>query len=233
MATTKVKPAKKPTPKPKTSPSPAPKKTIKAEQPKTTKKGKGGNIIVWIITIVAAIAVITAVCIYVCNRNQPTISIEDGQTVKAKYVSPKDADYRLLIPTEFEALSDDAIKEEFGDDTTPEFVYQSKDKNANLTIARSEEKIANDQIEGYLNALKLAFSATAKNVTTDYYTVSDHNIGVVSFEATSDGEDTYSKVAVFSENGKLTLINFNCTKATKDQWQKTGEAIIKSLEFTK
>ena len=41
----------------------------------------------------------------------------------------------------------------------------------------------------------------------------------------------YNNMLCFSYNGKLVIINFNCTVNLKDEWEKVGDFIIDSLFF--
>ncbi len=50
----------------------------------------------------------------------------------------------------------------------------------------------------------------------------------------SPASDTniYNHIIAFSADGKLRLVNFNCTEELRAEWEKVGDFIINSLLFT-
>ncbi len=250
--TTKTKPAVKPAKKPSTKV--APKSTVK----KTTKStstsratsnrsntvttthhdNKAGKIILTILISVALIAVVAGiVTAVVCHnrKNDNTVMIENGKNekIEARYVSLGNYNYSIAVPTSFKTLSADEIKTEYGEQDAPIASFKNESGTINISVTKPQNKLANDQIKEYLEATKTILSTSANVIDTDYYTVDGHNIGTIRASSTDEGKKYYSQMAVFSYEDKLAIITFSCEDKERAEWEKVGQAVIKSLRFNK
>ncbi len=252
--TAKAKPVAKTTKKPATKAASTTSKATAAKttrstttsRPTTAKKastpahheGKFSKAIFMTLIIVAAIAVIAgfiavAVC-QTCRRND-LVSIENGkgEQVEARYISLDNYNYSIAIPTSFKVLSTEEIEKEYGKEDAPVASFENEGGTINILIQKPENKLANDQIKEYLEATKTILATSANIIETDYYTVDDHNVGTIRVVSTNEGEKFYSQMAIFSYEDKLAIITFSCKDSERAEWEKVGQAVIKSLKFTK
>ena len=252
---TKTTPAKKPTTKPagksvapkQTKTVKAPAKTVTTKKTTTTKatsakpvaKKKECNICKIIFAIIVAVAVVAAatwaIAYFVNKNSDETVMIENGKgdKVSLKYVSLDDYKYRVLVPTDFKKLSDEDIKADYGSENAPELVYSDADDTVNIAFSAPNNALANDQIKEYLSAMKTILSSGMKVLGSDTYEVDDHTIGVLKLVSDFDGVEVYNQMAFFSYENKLTIITFNCKGEARAEWEKVGDEIIKSINFTK
>ena len=61
--------------------------------------------------------------------------------------------------------------------------------------------------------------------------VDGHTVANMRFISQAADGEIYNNMAFFSEDGKMTAINFNCTEELREQWQETGDEMIESLVF--
>ena len=52
------------------------------------------------------------------------------------------------------------------------------------------------------------------------------------FISLASDTNIYNHIIAFSVDGKLRLVNFNCTEDLRPEWEKVGDFIINSLLFT-
>ena len=241
---TKTVPAKKPAKKPageSVKPAKTTTKTVKTTADTSTKAAPKTSHHVWK-TVVAVItaAVVVAVLVFVgakiiANCADTNHSLETGKNEKldAKYVSIDDLKYRILVPTNFKSLSAEEIAKEYTSDDAPDAVYSNSNSTVNIAMSKPEQTLSNDQIKTYLDTIKAVFDLSAKVISTDYYEVDGHNVGTIKLVTDFTDESIYNHMMFFSYDGKLALISFNCRDNMRDEWEKVGDEIIKSLEFTK
>lgn len=226
-----------------------------AKSKKTTTKnegGKGGIIAAIIVGVIVIIAAIVAV-IMMNNKkdddkgdsnNDNTSQTEDeektitngkGDKITVKKYTPNGAKYSILVPTNFKDMSDDEIAEKYTNGQAPTSVLTNEAGDVNIAITTSDAaELKNDQIKEYLDAMKSVFETASDDVKTDYYEKDGHNIGNIKVVTEdTDGKEFYNNMIFFSVDDKLVAFAFNCDNAERDEWEKVGDEIVKSLEFKK
>lgn len=255
---TKTVPAKKPATKPagksvtpkqtKTVKAPAKTTTTKNTTVKTTKSTSASaksaakkkcNICKIIFAIIVAVAVVAvavwAIACIVDKTSDKTITVENGNgdKVSMKYVSLEDYKYRVLVPADFKELSAEEIKKDYGTTEAPELVYSDNDNTVNIAFSAPNGTLADNQIKEYLDTMKTILSTGMDVISTNTYTADDHTIGVIKLVSELEGQKIYNQMAFFSYENKLTIITFNCKDGVRAEWEKVGDEIIKSINFTK
>lgn len=206
---------------------------------KTSKKQKNGaKTLMIVLIVIAALAVVTGIAACVINQciNGGTVMIENGNgdKIKAKRVGLEGYKYTIAVPTDFKQLSAEEIKANgYGTSEAPEAVYANADNTVNIVFSKPENSLANDQVEEYLNAMKVILGTSMTVISSESKEVDGHNVGVLKVVANADGEKVYNQMAFFSYDGKLTIISFNCKDAVRGEWEKAGENIINSLKIKK
>lgn len=229
--TTKATSTKKTTVK---TTKPAAAKTT-STKPAAKKECNICKIIFAIIIAVAVVAVATWAIICAVNKSNDTVMIENGKgdKVSLKYVSLDDYKYRVLVPTNFKKLSDEEIKADYGTDNAPELVYSDADDTVNIAFSAPNGNLTDSQIKDYLNTMKAILGTGMNILSSDTYEVDNHTIGVLRLVSDFDGVEVYNQMAFFSYEDKLAIITFNCKGEARAEWEKVGDEIIKSINFTK
>lgn len=240
VAPKQTKAAKAPT-KSTTAKKPATKSTkttttkTASAKPATKKECNICKVIFAIIVAIAVVAVATWAIICVVNKSNDTVMVENGKgdKVSMKYVSLEDYKYRVLVPTDFKELSAEEIKADYGTTEAPELVYSDADNTVNIAFSAPNGTLANSQIKEYLNTMKTILSTGMNVLSSETYEVDDHTIGVIRLVSDFEGVEIYNQMAFFSYENKLTIITFNCKGGARTEWEKVGDEIIKSINFTK
>lgn len=251
---TKTAPAKKTTTKSaapkatKTVKAPAKATTTKKTTAKTTKSSSANtkptaqkkcNICKVIFAIIVAIAIVAvavwAIACIIDKTSDKTITVENGNgdKVSMKYTSLEDYKYRVLVPADFKELSAEEIKKDYGTTEAPELVYSDDNNTVNIAFSAPNGALANSQVKEYLDTMKTILSTGMDVISTSTYEADGHTIGVIKLISELEGQKIYNQMAFFSYENKLTIITFNCKDGVRAEWEKVGDEIIKSINFTK
>lgn len=215
--------------------------TAAASKPTTTattsksqpvKKGGFAKVVLWIISLLALAAVVTAIVVCVINKNTNSVYVETskGEKIETAYVGFNDDKFRIKIPTSYKAMEEKEIKEKYGSEA-PNAVYTNDNDTINIAVSTTDNALANDQIEEYLKAMKSILGLGGDLLGDDYYQVGDHNVATIQLDTKSNEGNYYNNMMFFSVDGKLAIVTFNCTSDLKDEYIPVGDFVIKSLAF--
>lgn len=206
--------------------------TTTTSKPQPAKKGGFAKVVLWIISLLALAAVVTAIVVCIVNKNTNSVYVETskGEKIETAYVSFNDDKFRVKIPTSYKAMDEKEIKEKYGSEA-PSAVYANDNDTINVAISTTDNALANDQIEEYLKAMKSILGLGGDLLGDDYYQVGDHNVATIQLDTKSNEGNYYNNMMFFSVDGKLAIVTFNCTSDLKDEYKPVGDFIIKSLAF--
>lgn len=152
-----------------------------------------------------------------------------GNNIETEYLHI-DNKFYLKIPKNFKQLDYDTIIVKYSGDV-PDIVYSNDEININIAISLTENRMRNSQIKEFTKYMENLFEGYTEIVDTNYYTVSNHNIGQIKLTADAIDTRVYNNMIYFSYNDKLVIVAFNCTDKLKDEWSPVGDFIIDSLFF--
>lgn len=208
-----------------------PETTTATNQP--AKKKNFAKVILWIISLLALAAVLTAIIVCVVNKNNDsslTVETGKGNKIETVYVGLNDNKFRLKVPKDYKVLSDKEIKDKYGSEA-PNVVYASPDDKINVVIKTTQNALSNDQIKEYLDTMKSILGLGGEVIDTDYYQVDNYNVGTIRLTSNSAEGNYYNHMMFFSQDGKLVIVTFNCPKDLREEYEPVGNFIIKSLNF--
>lgn len=242
---TKTVPAKKPATKPKgASVKPKATKTVsettkttsKTTKPAQKTKKSASKTIFIILMVVLGIAIVVGGAICVINNcfNNDTVMLENanGDKIKAKRISVEDYKYSVAIPVDFKRLNDDDLKNNYSvNGSAPVAVYSNEAETANIAFMEPTSTLKNDEVEEYLNAIKIVLATGMDVIGTETYEVNGHNVGMIKLSVGSGDQKVYMQMIFFSYEDQVAVISFNCQDAARAEWEKVGDGIIRSLEI--
>ena len=175
---------------------------------------------------------------YVFNEESKMIEIEpnttmlkDGTIIQTgKYKFDHD-NFSLIIPLDFVALDEDMIKQKYPNGNPPKYVLSNDRTTINLVVSATEDQIKNSEIKNFLRGMESQLSKYSDIIDTSFFERDGHEIGEIKFISKAVDTDIYNHMIVFSDNGYLKIVSFNCTKELQENWQSAGETIIHSLTF--
>lgn len=159
------------------------------------------------------------------------IETKSGEKVETEYFNFDDGKFFLKLPKNFSQLDEETLKVKYPNDNPPTFAFSNDKTTVNVAISLSTATIKDNEIESYLNAMIQTLGDKMNVIETNVFEKAGHNIGQIKFVSTAVDTEIYNHMIVFSEQDKLRIVSFNCTKALQEDWQEVGAFITNSLMF--
>jgi aspartyl-tRNA synthetase len=203
-----------------------------------SKKKIGIRLFVTVCVITVAVCMVIQATVKNEDKKQEAESQRDeilivesnsGNIIETEYVHI-DNKFYLKIPKNFNQLDYDTIIGKYGGDV-PDIVYSNDDININIAVSLTENPMKNSQIEEFTKYMEKLFEGYSEIVDTNYYTVSNHNVGQIKLISNAIDTKVYNNMIFFSYHDKLVIVTFNCTDKLKDEWSSVGDFIMDSLSF--
>ena len=87
------------------------------------------------------------------------------------------------------------------------------------------------KLEEYIKTMESTYKNYSKDVKVNFWEINNHKIGEIEFTTQASDTEIYNHIIAFSVDGKLRLVNFNCTKELEDEWKEISKFIIDSIKF--
>ena len=158
------------------------------------------------------------------------IVTNQGNTIITEYEDL--GDFLLKIPTEFNIMSEEAISIKYPTGNAPSLVYTNERGTINIAFVLNDVAMENEEIEEYTKAMETMYSQYANDINVNFFKRDNHKIGEMKFISQASDTNIYNHIIAFSVDGKLRLVNFNCTEDLRTEWEEVGDFIINSLSFT-
>ena len=206
----------------------------------TKKKNKNQKTIVIVSVLITVIMLIIGILFFSnndkMNRNNNDytkdlqIITNSGNLITTTY---KEFDgFNLKIPDEFTIMKQELINLKYPSENRPSIVYTNDDGTINVNIKMTDTKLENNKVEETVKQTENLFKNIDENVEINFFTRNNYNLGEIKFlSGTIDKTSIYNHMLMFSINGKMTVISFNCLETQLDEWREVGEFIIKSIDF--
>lgn len=159
-----------------------------------------------------------------------TIKTESGIEIETEYYSFNNSKFYLKIPKSFKQLDYETITKKYNGNV-PNIVFSNEETTINVAVSLTDNEMSNTQIKSYKEAMENLLKNNSEIITSDLYEVSGHNIGKIKLISNAQDTSIYNNMILFSYNGKLVIVTFNCTTELQKEWQSVGDFIIDSLFF--
>lgn len=158
-----------------------------------------------------------------------TITSNKGNVIETQY--EKFGGFSLKIPTDFQIMSDEMISVKYPNGNPPSLVYTNERGTINVALVMNDVALKNTQIEEYIKTMESTYKNYSYNVEVNFWERNNHKIGEMEFTTQASDTEIYNHIIAFSVDGKLRLVNFNCTKEISEEWKEISKFIIESIKF--
>lgn len=202
---------------------------------KTEYKDKTKNLKIVVVISVVAILISSIITIKNISVNQSkiedtlTITSNKGNVIETQY--EEFGGFSLKIPTDFQIMSDEMISVKYPNGNSPSLVYTNERGTINVALVMNDVAIKNTQIEEYIKIMESTYKNYTKNIEINFWERNNHKIGEMEFWTQASDTEIYNHIIAFSVDGKLRLVNFNCTKELSEEWKEISKFIIESIKF--
>jgi len=154
----------------------------------------------------------------------PTVELE-----KRKILNDK---VEILLPKEFEIMSEDMMKLKYPSERRPTLVYTDKTGGINVAFNHTASNATQQQIDAYKDNFVSMFKnlyPTAEWRGTGTNEINGRKVGYI--ELTTPAIDTkiYNLMFFTDLDGRLLLCTFNCVDKKQKDWIDTAKQIMNSL----
>ena len=195
--------------------------------------------IVLVFSFIATITCILRLPKYISYNSVNNVDIDNrlnfttnkGNTIKMSYQDF--GGFKIKIPVEFEIMSQEAIDIKYPNANAPSIVYTNEDASINIAISLRDSNLEDYQVEEYLKEtesyLKNIYYDYEINSEINFFKQNGHMIGELAFVSKAIDTNIFNHLVVFSIDGKLKIINFNCIEDYMTEWKSVSDFIINSL----
>ena len=155
----------------------------------------------------------------------PTIELENRKVLGGKV--------EILLPKEFEVMSEDMMKLKYPSERRPTLVYTDKTGGVNVAFNHTENKASQQQIDVF----KESFVSTFKNLYpsaewkgTGVTEINGRKVGYLELVTPAIDTKIYNLMFFTDLDGRLLLCTFNCVAKKEKDWLEPAKQIMNSLK---
>ena len=157
------------------------------------------------------------------------ITSNKGNIVQTQYENF--GGFSLKIPTDFKIMNDEMLKIKYPTGNPPSLVYTNERGTINIALVMNDVAMENTQIEEYTKLMESTYKEYSKDTKINFWERNNHKIGELEFITQASDTEIYNHIIAFSIDGKLRLVNFNCTRELYEEWKDISKFIIDSIKF--
>ncbi|HHY73113.1 MAG TPA: hypothetical protein GX497_07790 [Bacillus bacterium] len=171
------------------------------------------------------------------QKTEPATTETDSNatTISDKLKSKKVLSDRveILIPKDFEVMSEEMIAIKYPQGNPPTLVYTDNEGEVNIAFNHTTTPIEDSEIEQAKPTLKAGLESAYPDATwyrDEMTTINGKNVGV--FELITPALDTniYNLMFFTELDGQLLVATFNCTEELSDEWKPLAQQILQSYK---
>jgi hypothetical protein len=168
--------------------------------------------------------VIGLLSVILISWTAPTIELEKRKIFEDKV--------EILIPKEFEVMSEDLMKLKYPSERRPTLVYTDKTGGINVAFNYTASKANQQQIDTYKDAFISMFRnlyPSAEWGDTGIKEINGQKVGYMELVTPAIDTKIYNLIFFTDLDGRLLLCTFNCVEKKQKDWIEPAKQIMNSL----
>jgi hypothetical protein len=194
-----------------------------------------------------------------CSRNQPNtpnpapapadkdkgaISSKDGQEPKPQPVDTKiplaekqllDGKVTMLIPKEFEVMSEEMLKVKYPSERRPTLVYTNEPGSVNIALNHTQNKVLGSQLPQAHKSVETTFKNLYPSATwfrSELSTINDRDFFLLDLRTPGIDTPIRNIIVGTSCQGRLLLVTCNMTEKLEAEWLPVCNKAIQSIRVS-
>jgi hypothetical protein len=138
----------------------------------------------------------------------------------------------ILLPKEFEIMSEDMMKIKYPSERRPTLVYTNKTGGINVAFNHTASKASQPQIEAYKDNLVSTFKnvyPSAEWKGSGVKEINGRKVGYMELVTPAIDTKIYNLIFFTDLDGRLLLCTFNCVDKEQKNWTESAKQIMNSL----
>lgn len=147
-----------------------------------------------------------------------------------------DGKIKIILPKDFEIMSDDLVASKYSFDDRPDYVYTSEDTTVNFNFSLEEGEISNDEIEEIRDIILKEFKRiypASKMENIEMLENEEKKIGTFSFTVPVLDGDLFNRIYFIPLEIGLLILTFSCDIFQKKEWASILNEIILTIKENK
>lgn len=179
-----------------------------------------------------------SICLLGCNNkkidrekelNVFEITTKEGTKITLEYL---DFDgYSIKVPQNFSLMNEEIKKIKYPNGNAPKFIYANSDASINLNLENNEAETKEEQIVAYTKQMEKALTLLGEVKSVEYFKRDNHQIGELKFITKAIDTEIFNHMILFSIEGNLKIVSFNCTINYYEEYEPVSNLIINSIKF--
>lgn len=140
----------------------------------------------------------------------------------------------ILIPKDFEIMSDEIMRLKYPSERRPTLVYSDKTTGINVAFNHTTNKATQSQIVAYKNSMVSTFKnlyPSAKWIGEGVKLINGRKVGYLELVTPAVDQKIYNLIFFSDLDGRLLLSTFNCVEKKQKDWQGSAHQIMQSLKL--
>jgi len=139
----------------------------------------------------------------------------------------------VLLPSEFEIMSEDMLTVKYPSGNRPTLVYTNESGTVNLAANHTVNQMTLAQLPGALGAFTQQFEQiypTAQWYRKEMTKINERDFVVLELITPAVDTEIYNLMFVTSLDGRMLMFSFNCTTDLLGEWKSQGQQIMESVK---
>jgi len=140
----------------------------------------------------------------------------------------------VLLPKDFEIMSDEMMSLKYPSERRPTLVYTDKTAGINVAFNHTVNKASQAQIEAYKDNFVATFKnlyPSAKWIGSGVKVIKGRKVGYLELVTPAVDQKVYNLIFFTDLDGRLLLSTFNCVEKKQKDWHEAAQQIMHSLEL--
>jgi len=190
------------------------------------------------IKVIAAIVVLAliAASLFLINILKNNKAVEEmkfvtnkGNIIQTEYIDL--GKFKMKIPKDFEVMSEEYLELKYPTDNRPKLVYTNEDGSINFAFNLDSAYLDDEKLTDYVSTVESLFSKTGYSVNRMDYEANGIKFYTLTLKTPAIDSVIYNYMTIFSIDGHLMVISFNCIDEYTDEWSDVSKFVIQSIKI--
>ena len=140
---------------------------------------------------------------------------------------------QILLPTDFEVMSEEMLQAKYPTNLRPTLVYSDEFGTVNIAINHTNNQMTLDKLPDALGVFIQHFQQlypSAQWSRKETTQINGRDFVVLELITPAVDTDIYNLMFVTSLEGRMLLFSFNCTLELQSEWESVGNQIMESVK---
>jgi hypothetical protein len=145
-----------------------------------------------------------------------------------------DKKVEIMVPAEFQQMSNEDIQKRFTRGTPPDIVFADKKGSPSISASLKDAPANQEKIAAYVDAIEKSIKTPmpqAETIEKGTNIINGKIVGYIAIITPAVNGDIYNYMFFTDLNNKLLVLNFSCMKRLLSEWSDSVKKISSSLKI--